>query len=299
MLNPLLNKSLEKQNIKAKLVRERSKYASQWQITSQHYYELGYYDWMCQQLGNSKNVLEIGCGSGFSTLSLLENNKFVIAVEENLECLKNTESLLTSKDYNVKKILREMIEPLGNERYRLKYDDISSLFSLCDYDVVLIQGDLLNDEKLFNYLQKNSEQLKFDAIACWLLGTHNYRGNNIIFNLDIIKDSTEARKYLQRKIYLQAQVLLDDKGILNFIDRTIAQPELEEFFNSMHNAEELSQGTDFKIYNSDTLEYFDSESVQDRGVRMVKRSDGGNKENLNSECLNFDKKLFYSMVMKK
>lgn len=67
----------------------------------------------------------------------------------------------------------------------------------------------------------------------------------------------------------------------------------------MHSAKELSQGTDFKIYNSDTLEYFDSESVQDQGVRMVKRSDGGNKENLNSECLDFDKKLFYSMVMKK
>ena len=49
--------------------------------------EQGDYKWMARQLKEYKTVLELGCGTGQSTLSLLQQGLNVIAVDKNPSCL--------------------------------------------------------------------------------------------------------------------------------------------------------------------------------------------------------------------
>ena len=67
-------------------MNEKIKYSEQWDISAQYFYNKGYYSWMADKLTGYKNVLEVGCGTGYSTLALVEKGYRVIAVEKNPEC---------------------------------------------------------------------------------------------------------------------------------------------------------------------------------------------------------------------
>ena len=54
--------------------------------------EKNYYSWMADNLTGHKKVLEIGCGTGYSTLALLEKGYDVIAIEK----MKNAFEMLNS-----------------------------------------------------------------------------------------------------------------------------------------------------------------------------------------------------------
>ena len=47
------------------------KYAQSWKQDSEYFNANGYYKWMANKLPESGIVLEIGCGLGYSTASLL------------------------------------------------------------------------------------------------------------------------------------------------------------------------------------------------------------------------------------
>ena len=51
-------------------------------MSSQYFYKNEYYSWMADNLTGHKKVLEIGCGTGYSTLALLEKGYDVIAIEK-------------------------------------------------------------------------------------------------------------------------------------------------------------------------------------------------------------------------
>lgn len=53
-------------------MNEKIKYSEQWDISAQYFYNKGYYSWMADKLTGYKNVLEVGCGTGYSTLALVE-----------------------------------------------------------------------------------------------------------------------------------------------------------------------------------------------------------------------------------
>ena len=58
-------------------------YANQWDISAQFFYEKGYYSWMAQRINKFQTVVEVGCGTGYSTLALVENGYKVIAIDKN------------------------------------------------------------------------------------------------------------------------------------------------------------------------------------------------------------------------
>lgn len=64
-------------------MNEAEKYAVQWDISAQYFYEKSYYSWMSEKLNGYKIVLEIGCGTGYSTLALAEKGFKVLAVDKN------------------------------------------------------------------------------------------------------------------------------------------------------------------------------------------------------------------------
>ena len=60
-------------------------YAEKWQASSKFFMDNGYYKYMAEIIKPYKTVLEIGCGVGYSTVSLINDGHIVIAVDKNRE----------------------------------------------------------------------------------------------------------------------------------------------------------------------------------------------------------------------
>ena len=69
-------------------MRVTEEYAEQWDVSAKYFYDRGYYTWMARAIENHDIVVEIGCGTGYSTLSLIENGHRVIAIEKNKDCIE-------------------------------------------------------------------------------------------------------------------------------------------------------------------------------------------------------------------
>lgn len=119
------------------IMKEKLQYANQWDVSAQHFYSNGYYSWMADKLFKYKTILEIGCGTGYSTLALLQKGYFVIAVDKNSECIKQAKELIISKGYT-------------------------------DQDVVFFEGDIAIDKVRFELIKK----YEFDVVICWNVGTY-------------------------------------------------------------------------------------------------------------------------------
>ncbi|MBR3601171.1 MAG: methyltransferase domain-containing protein [Lachnospiraceae bacterium] len=60
---------------------------------------------MASAIENHDIVVEIGCGTGYSTLSLIENGHRVIAIEKNKDCIEKAKRLLQSRNVDKEKIV--------------------------------------------------------------------------------------------------------------------------------------------------------------------------------------------------
>jgi len=98
----------------------RKEYSKQWEESAEFFYNNKDYSWMCKKLEKYDVVLEIGCGTGYSTLALVENGHKVVVVENNEFCLEKTRQLLKMKGYS----------------YGQEDDDFTST------DVILIKEDI-------------------------------------------------------------------------------------------------------------------------------------------------------------
>ena len=54
------------------MMTDEELYAKQWNVSAEYFYEKGYYTWMAEKLADYNVVLEIGCGTGYRTLALIE-----------------------------------------------------------------------------------------------------------------------------------------------------------------------------------------------------------------------------------
>lgn len=126
-------------------MRVQEVYAEQWNSSSDNFYDNGSYSWMCDQIKRYRTILEIGCGTGQSTLSLLEKGHKVIAIEKNNFCIEKAKSLLEKKGYTIGTIE----------------------CGLLDSDVIFVASELFER----NFLSSISH-ISFDAVICWNIGSY-------------------------------------------------------------------------------------------------------------------------------
>lgn len=88
---------------------KKKKYVELWEKDADEMSINGLYDWMSDQIENYKTILEIGCGSGISTLNLLKRGHNVISIEFNKYCIDKTKKLLEENGYNYIEIINEQI----------------------------------------------------------------------------------------------------------------------------------------------------------------------------------------------
>ena len=118
---------------------EKKRYAEQWEESSQFFYSNNDYFWMCNQIKQYHIVLEIGCGTGQSTLALVEQGHKVISVEKNQYCLEKAQSLIRSKGYTY-----EMLEGSKNDCNVIFIladicdENFSSNLSTIAFDIVIL-----------------------------------------------------------------------------------------------------------------------------------------------------------------
>ena len=45
-------------------------YTLQWDVSAEYFYSKGYYAWMIEQINSYNTIVEVGCGTGYSSLAL-------------------------------------------------------------------------------------------------------------------------------------------------------------------------------------------------------------------------------------
>ena len=171
-------------------------YADEWNVSSQYFYKNEYYSWMADNLTGHKKVLEIGCGTGYSTLALLEKGYDVIAIEKNEECIRRAEQLISERG------------DLGTK-------------------VVFLQGDVAEKSCRKNLL----EQYDFDVVICWNIGSYwnremmtCYLPHMIKYGLDIQQIQSNPESSYSELITWYACKLAKEKNVsVNIVDRSGGQ----------------------------------------------------------------------------
>ncbi|MEG0480600.1 MAG: class I SAM-dependent methyltransferase [Clostridium sp.] len=178
----------------------QKKYSNEWNESSNFFYENNSYSWMANQIKEYNIILEIGCGTGQSTLSLLESGHKVIAIEKNIFCIDKAKLLLESKGYKV-----------GSLKDRLE-----------NYDVIILNKELF-DTSLSSYLKESS----FDAVICWNVGTYwddemvqYYRPIMYDYGLSVEQIASNMKCYYGEIIISMAcKIAYYKKVPVNIIDR--------------------------------------------------------------------------------
>ena len=181
----------------------REYYSNEWSKSSFEYEKKGFYKWCANSIEGQRRVLELGCGCGFSTYSMLSNNHEVVAIEENPFMLDHAEKLLTKRNCEFE-IIRRGNLIFNNPSYQIQYSDMTNDQTQRN---LLVEGDFLVDEKLNTWLICTE---KFDAIACWFLGVHGVMTANVdhVQQYGFTKyDPVEYRLNFQRQLFAKADLV--------------------------------------------------------------------------------------------
>lgn len=119
-------------------------YAKEWNESAQLFWEQGDYEWLSDQLDGFATILELGCGTGQSTLALLEKAHNVIAVDKNPHCLDLAEKKVQAYSRNG-----------------------TGLVNKKTGEVQFVEADYTD----WNFTNQFLPQQSIDAIACWNVGT--------------------------------------------------------------------------------------------------------------------------------
>lgn len=135
-------------------------YADSWGKSAKYFSQNNDYKWMCEPIKEYKKVLEIGCGTGESTLDLLKQGHKVIAIEKNEYCLNKAKQLIEKHGYEY-----------GN------YGADQSKFS-----VEFIHGSIIDNE-----FSKFLQNIAVDIVICWNVGTNGDKNSLKEYYCKLIK----------------------------------------------------------------------------------------------------------------
>ena len=247
-----------------RLIFDKKKYINEWLTDSNYFLEKGYYIWMANCLFekiNPETVLDIGCGNGNGIIELLKNNniKNIISVEENEYCIDSAYEKLNEKGISVKVIKRNEFGYSKDGLFATNYTEIND-FEFAKVNI--IQGDIKHDNILKEYLMR----LKFDAVTCWLIGTHESVNYNIDYIQAGVNDNKTFRLAVQNCIYEFVDKILRPKGFLHIVDRGEIphSNEIIEQFIGCHK--EQASVTNLKV--DENIKYIEYEPI-DNGIRMI------------------------------
>jgi SAM-dependent methyltransferase len=224
---------------------QQSEYADKWAVSSEKYHDDGIYSWFEGFVNDSQNVLEIGCGVGYSTLTLLQAGHKVIAIEKNLFCIEKTRELLEKHKYQVSiaTTSEELHQCPNNFDAILVYRDIRDL---CESDLV----DLAED---FNLIEIN-------AVLIWLLGYHSYTGEDI----------NQARIDVENKVFFLAKNINPQNFMcVHYVDRATENSLQEKYnkyrgiaddFNEFSVSELVTYKYDYDVLGGEPMVYEGSDN---------------------------------------
>ncbi|RXJ79279.1 class I SAM-dependent methyltransferase [Arcobacter sp. F2176] len=248
-----------------KLIEEHKTYINKWKNNAEAFNAQKCYSWMAKKiLTSQKNlILDIGCGDGTGLVALLSENSNnqlkIIAIDENLDCLKEAERKLSSKGYSTELIKRcDIIYDNKYHGYNFK-----SIDKIPEQQITLIHSDLVSDPYIEPYLKTVG---KFDAITIWLIGTHTERRHCMnIFPLNITSDA-QYRLLVQNKAYELADEILISGGILQTVDRGQV-PNTELLKDEVINAhKDQASVTTLEVFDLDFMIY--NEPINKSSVQM-------------------------------
>ncbi len=200
-----------------------------WNSKSEIIYNTGFYEWMADFLDGYERVLEIGSGAGYAAKALIETGHSIVSIDENPECLR-----LARKNLHKDSIASVLIERgksiFDKGRYNIEYDEIA--VNIHNDKVVLIEGDIVEDPHLAQWLRSGEQ---FDAIICWLIGTHFFRDSSETLKrhgLKVREKPLAYRRFVQGKVYELADALLRPGGILQIVDKVNSDKDSDIIFEN-------------------------------------------------------------------
>ena len=178
------------------------KYANEWTKSAKHFYDRGDYGWAANHLSSKGTVLEIGCGTGYSSIAIMEHGNKIIAVDKNIVCIDRSLSLFRTKP---------------------ELDGKYSLFKGNIFDVSCIQK-ILND-------------FEFDTVVIWNIGfaeesEHEHEKNCAVleslgYSLKNIKERYLA-SYCETMIMVACRIAQQKNANIQIIERLEHEPNGDE-----------------------------------------------------------------------
>jgi hypothetical protein len=196
------------------LARKRQVYAEAWELRAATLASEGLYAWMMGVMRvNRGRVLEVGTGTGRSTLQLAHAGWRVVSVDENVACLRAAEALLAKRDVSAELALRGRVRAAAPGVHAIDY---AGPLPSADVRVALVEGDVLADPELVSALVAGPP---FDAVVCWLVDTHDARGENQRMLALRVRSPDEYRLRTEGAAYEIAGRVLRAGGSMHVVER--------------------------------------------------------------------------------
>lgn len=178
-----------------------SQYATEWERSAAAFSSAGHYKWMSEQLGKAKRVIEIGCGSGASTEALLNDGRYVLAIESNRQCANLALQRLKEKGIFADEITIEQLSQLPPSQ---------------EAKLQIVVADVLSLD--FDQISPGT----FDAIVCWMTGTHPHHISHALnksYTSLGQNDMALYRTTIQDRCYELGTHVLKSEGVVHVVDR--------------------------------------------------------------------------------